>query len=168
MEEDQEPTVKFAPRPQSDHPPLLIVAKHDYKGCTHERTFIDRPARKLTCQACGVDLDPYEFLEKMSRYGMNLDSRVAAIKAQHEKEQAAQKRKDEDVLNAVPNTLSRLQPGWLIRIRTAGSSCRGLVLSVDPTKVVIYYGDDHKNDPRYQAEFLRAEVTSVRVLKKKG
>jgi hypothetical protein len=159
-------TIKFEPRKNSDHPPLVVEAKRGYDPnvCEHNERWINREARTVTCKKCGVQLDPFDVLYRLSCYGMELDSRVAEIRRHAELEREKAERRAQQKKDAVPMMLGTLKTGDKVRVefRNAETSgCMGgFVSDVDGEYLYLEYGD------HYSDKVPVEEITLVRVLKR--
>jgi hypothetical protein len=56
-----------------DLPPVKRRTQHRRKVCPHRRTELDVQDRRVYCAGCGVELDPIEVLEMVSRAGNRFD-----------------------------------------------------------------------------------------------
>lgn len=166
MNEDiQESTIKFVPRDNPEHPRLGLTAKrksYDDKTCEHRHTIIDEQARKLTCQDCGVELDPIWKLAQLAHYGMNLDSRIEEIRKHREQQSEARKEVQQRKKDKVPEVLSRTKVGDEVIVETDGQYqgyCRGKLTRIDEKEIWV---DSHSDKSGIPVESL----VSVRIVKR--
>lgn len=157
------PTVKFAPRKNPDHPALPIKTKRrEYgdKACSHKQTTIDKEARTLTCDACGVQLDPIEKLLDWAHFGMRLDSRIAEIREYEQKKQEATARRLQNEKECVPKIAGSLKAGDKVLVETPSSRVHGTVIELEPTMLHLDCGDCFR--PSFEID----DITKLRVIKR--
>lgn len=151
--------------PNDDLPPLeLKTERANYLDvCKHRRSFVNREARTLTCQDCGVALDPIEKLYNLAVYGQNLDSRVAIIRADEKRARETAERLASEARKGLPAKMARIAVGdyvtlWPLR----GSYVRGKVARPIENDVIAIYGWNGS----HVEEFKFSEVKDVRIRRK--
>lgn len=73
---------------ESELDQLAVRTKRDPQPCEHQASFVDEQARRVTCRACGVELDPVHVLAKLAgsreylvRQGRSLRHEAASLQA---------------------------------------------------------------------------------------
>jgi preprotein translocase subunit YajC len=156
--------VAFKPRKNPDHPALLVDSKprtHDKNACQHNKgSYIDRDARRVTCQKCGVELDPIDVLHRVAVHGRGLDSRIAEIREHERKQRENAERRAQQQKDAVPMMLATLKVGDKVKLEYDRSSTHGVVSAVDDEAVYLNYQGG------YTGTIPVEQITLVRVLKR--
>lgn len=164
INDDFDDVLKFVPRKNPDHTPLGVEPKRGYDPnvCKHEGSWVDNKARTVTCRKCGVLLDAFDQLYKVACRGAGLDSRIAEIRAEHERQRKMAEAKAAALLRDVPNVLARLDKGDKIEVSTIKDRSRmnGKFVKLTDEHLVLQYAG-------YTKEAIdRSDITAVRILKK--
>ena len=72
-------------------PPLRSAPRTSVQDCYHMATVVDIRKRRVVCDACGVELDPYEVLSTLAR---GMDRFLAAEAEAKHRAKEAQERLD--------------------------------------------------------------------------
>lgn len=76
MEEDE----KFVPV-------ISFVAKRSQKSCYHKTVVVDEEKRAIECSACGIVMDPFDFLLKTCYQDESAFDMYVALKTEVDKKQ---------------------------------------------------------------------------------
>lgn len=139
--------IAFKQRDLPEHPPLELqrAPPTPYSDiCKHEKALIDHDARTVTCEKCGVQLDPFERLWKIANYGHNLDSRIKELREREAKQEEAMKRLADDKRSRLLAKLKTFKKGDHVRLYMNdgryGFCGSGTLVEITETHVVMEFG----------------------------
>lgn len=78
--------------PDEARPPIARK-KQNYTGCKHQHAEVDEVARKVTCQDCGIEIDPVQFLLYVIAHFEEKDYKYQKILEFERKEQKKEARR---------------------------------------------------------------------------